>query len=124
MDLLREVGVRVGDYSSASHPTEMQRLVMDGYGLALIREGTPLDPELTTRPILGVDWTVDTAFVYHRKRHPETIPVLYGNLGGTFPRRVTKLSRSSPPNIRKRNGGRKRPLRPNEKEPEQMLLLG
>jgi DNA-binding transcriptional LysR family regulator len=125
MELLREVGVRLGDYSSASHPTEMQRLVIDGYGLTLIREGTPLDPELTTRPILGVDWTVDTAFVYHRKRHPETIPVLIREL-----RRHFSASRHKaepivvPPNIRKRNDGRKRPFRPNEKGPEQMLLLG
>jgi len=41
----------------------MQALVKDGYGLVLIREGISLEEDLTTRPILGVDWTVDTAAV-------------------------------------------------------------
>jgi hypothetical protein len=41
----------------------MQALVRCGCGLALIREGTPLDPEFTTRPAQGVDLTVTTAFV-------------------------------------------------------------
>jgi hypothetical protein len=39
-------------------PTELQSLFKTGYGLALIREGTVLDTELTTRPVVGVDWTV------------------------------------------------------------------
>ena len=55
---------------------EMQRLVRDGYGLTLLREGTPLDSGLITRPLVGVNWTVDTAVVYHKDHHPETIPVL------------------------------------------------
>ena len=54
----------------------MQTLVKDGYGLALIRQGTVLDNELTTRPIAGVEWTVDTVVIYHQERHPKTLPVL------------------------------------------------
>jgi hypothetical protein len=26
-----------------------------------------------TRPVVGVDWTVDTAIVYNKVRHPKTI---------------------------------------------------
>jgi DNA-binding transcriptional LysR family regulator len=63
MERLSRVGIRVGEFSRASHPTEIQQLVRDGYGWTLIREGTELDPDLTTRPIFGVDWTVDTAFI-------------------------------------------------------------
>jgi hypothetical protein len=74
LELLSETGIQVDDYSSATHPMEVLRLVRDGYGMALIREGTPLDPALTTRPLASVSWTVDTALVYHRERHPETIP--------------------------------------------------
>lgn len=76
LELLSEAGITVEEYCRASHPTEMQTLVKEGYGLALIREGTPLDKELTTRPITNMKWTVDTAIVFHRERHPKTIPVL------------------------------------------------
>jgi DNA-binding transcriptional LysR family regulator len=51
LELLREVGVRIDEYSRADHPAEMQHLVKNRYGLTLLREGTALDPELTTRPI-------------------------------------------------------------------------
>jgi DNA-binding transcriptional LysR family regulator len=76
VELLNSAGVKVEEYSRASHPSEMQILVKEGFGIALIREGTPLDGELTTRPIAGVEWTVDTALVYHKKKHPKTIPIL------------------------------------------------
>jgi len=80
MELLHDVGLQIKEYSSASHPTEMQALVKEGYGVALIREGMPLDEELTTRRILGVEWTVDMAVAYHRERHPKTIPILVRKL--------------------------------------------
>lgn len=79
-ELLAEVGVQLGDYSRVSHPVEIQQLVKNGYGCALIREGTLLDSELTTRAIAGVNWTVDTAFVYNKLHHPKTIPVLLRRL--------------------------------------------
>ncbi|SNT11947.1 DNA-binding transcriptional regulator, LysR family [Granulicella rosea] len=76
LELLAEAGVLVEAYSRASHPSEMQMLVREGYGFALVREGTPLDDALTTRPIAGVDWTVDTAVIYHRQWRPKTVPLL------------------------------------------------
>jgi DNA-binding transcriptional LysR family regulator len=76
LELLGDVGVEIEEYSRASHPTEMQAQVKGGYGLALIREGTVLDNELTTRPIAGVDWTVDTVLIYQKRLHPKTVPVL------------------------------------------------
>jgi DNA-binding transcriptional LysR family regulator len=80
LELLSEAGISVEDYSRASHPSEMRALVKEGYGLALIREGTLLEEDLTTRPILGVDWTVDTAVIYHKLRHPKTVPILVRKL--------------------------------------------
>jgi len=79
-ELLADAGVKIKEYSRASHPFEMQTLVKEGYGFTLIREGTLLDDELTTRPIAGVDWTVDTAVVFHKQRHPKTIPILVRKL--------------------------------------------
>jgi DNA-binding transcriptional LysR family regulator len=80
LELLSDVGVSINEFSRASHPSEMQTLVKEGHGLALIREGTLLEEGLTTRPILGVDWTVDTAVIYHKQRHPKTIPLLVRKL--------------------------------------------
>lgn len=85
LELLRVAGVQVEEYSTASHPSEMQALVKDGHGFALIREGTILDEELTTRPIAGVDWTVDTALIYHKERHPKTVPILVKRLVKELP---------------------------------------
>lgn len=76
LELLADAGVLIEEYSRASHPSEMQALVKEGYGFSLIREGTRLDDELTTRPIVGVDWTVDTAVIYHKRWRPKTIPLL------------------------------------------------
>jgi DNA-binding transcriptional LysR family regulator len=80
LELLREAGIEVREYSHASHPLEIQALVKEGHGLSLIREGTVLDDELTTRPVAGVSWTVDTAVIYHKQRHPKTIPILVKKL--------------------------------------------
>ena len=84
LECLRDAGVQIEDYSCASHPSEMQTLVKGGHGLALIREGTNLDQELTTRPIAGVNWTVDTALVYHKVRHAKTVPILAKRLTKQF----------------------------------------
>jgi DNA-binding transcriptional LysR family regulator len=112
LDWLGEGGIQIGKFSRASHPTEMQALVKAGYGLALIREGTVLDAELTTRPIARVDWAVDTAFVYNKQLHPKTIPVLARNLRRRLA--VLPIKGRSPevitaPNTR--NGSAKRPPR-------------
>jgi DNA-binding transcriptional LysR family regulator len=80
LELLSKAGIEIADYSCASHPIEMQMLVKEGHGLALIREGTPLDEELTTRHVLGVEWSVDVGIIFHRERHPKTIPILVRKL--------------------------------------------
>lgn len=124
LELLSETGIQVDDYSSATHPMEVLRLVRDGYGMALIREGTPLDPALITRPLVGVSWTVDTALVYHKERHPETIPVLARHLKQRFspapnkPRFPVVMTA-----LRERNGIQRRPPQRNGKESKQMSLL-
>lgn len=95
LELLNEAGVSIEEYSRASHPSEMQALVKEGYGLALLREGMALEEGLTTRPILGVDWTVDTAVIYHRQRHPKTIPILVRRLKNVMRRNQPRDSVST-----------------------------
>ena len=84
LELLGEAGVTLEEYSRASHPSEMQTLVKEGHGLALIREGTLLEEGLTVRPLIGVNWTVDTAIIYHKQRHPKTIPIIVRQLKRTI----------------------------------------
>ena len=114
IELLGEAGVEPQEYSRASHPAEMQSLVKDGYGFALMREGTGLDTELTTRPIAGVDWTVDTAVIYRRELHPKTIPVLVRQ----FKRQLRKND------MQAGNESRKLPSRAVGVKPIQLELLG
>ncbi len=84
MELLQDAGIRMRLNSRASSPHNMQALVRSGFGLALVREGAVRDQELTTRPIAGLDWTVDTALVYDEHRHPKTIPLFLGLLQSRF----------------------------------------
>ncbi|HEY0757868.1 MAG TPA: LysR family transcriptional regulator [Acidisarcina sp.] len=79
-ECLGEIGVEVENYSRANHPTELRELVRQGYGFTLIREGSKIDDELTTRPVAAVNWMVNIAIVYNRQRHPKTIPVLVRHL--------------------------------------------
>jgi DNA-binding transcriptional LysR family regulator len=113
LELLEDEGVKVEDYSRASHPTEMQALIRDGYGFALVREGTILDGELTTRPIAGVDWTVDSAVIYHGQRHPKSIPILVRQ----FKRQLTKDGNDAT------SISRKRPSSATPERPIQLELL-
>lgn len=122
LELLAHAGVTVEEYSRASHPSEMQTLVKEGYGFALMREGIPLEEELTTRPIARVDWTVDTAVVYHKERHPKTIPVLVKKLR----RQIQKdLYPDAPPlNMQESFTTGEHPTATANKIPEQLSLLG
>lgn len=123
--MLAAIGVRIDDYSRASHPTEMHELVRQGYGFSLIREGSALDSELITRPIASVDWTVDTAIVYKKQSHLRTIPVLVRHLKRYLAAPLNKSDQSTfviPTNGR--NGLHKRPPHAVAKNPAQMSLLG
>lgn len=126
LELLGDAGVKIGEYSCASDPSEMQTLVKGGHGFALIREGTNLDEELTTRPIAGVDWTIDTALIYHKARHPKTVPILVKRLvkqlsqtqngKETAVNKVSIPSQASIPN-------RMRPAQREKDGPVQMTLI-
>ena len=125
LQMLQSVDVHISEYSRASHPSEMQALVREGFGVALVREGTPLDEKLTTRPIAGVDWTVDTALIYHKQRHPKSIPILAKRFKKLFCKGLADAlpSRPRPPVravIRSAKGTDER----SDDGPVQMTLLG
>jgi DNA-binding transcriptional LysR family regulator len=122
LKLLAEVGVSVDEYSRASHPTEMQALIKEGYGFALIREGTSLEEELTTRPVAGVDWTVGTAVAYHNERYPKTIPILVKKLQRIVQKNLPQGVSAPLLNIRKPVASIKQPVATANKIPVQLSL--
>lgn len=125
LELLADAGVQIEEYSCASHPSEMQALVKGGHGFALIREGTTLDEELTTRPVVGVDWTVDTALIYHKTRHPKTVPILVKQLLKKRPQDSKEMRKSNASVAVQRSAAtRNRPPQPAKDGPVQMTLIG
>jgi DNA-binding transcriptional LysR family regulator len=122
LEFLADFGVAVEEYSRASHPSEMLTLVKEGYGFALIREGTPLEEELTTRPVAGADWTVDTAVVYHKERHPKTIPILVKKLQRHIQKNLPQGVPAPLLNIRKPVASIKQPVATANRTPVQLSL--
>lgn len=73
---LARVGISLRPSDLVSHPSDVQFLVKEGAGFGLIKEGMPLDPELTSRPIAGVALTVKTAFICHQTQQRPVFPLL------------------------------------------------
>lgn len=91
IELLLELGVRFEEHSHTSHPHEMQEAILNGSGFALMREGAALIEGLTTRRIIGVEWTFDTAFVY-RASSSQILPLLAKSLRKQFARSVIQIA--------------------------------
>jgi DNA-binding transcriptional LysR family regulator len=64
LEMFSEVSIPIHLACSARTPGEIQWMVKERYGLALIDQLCPLDSGLNTRPLAGLNWTADTAFVY------------------------------------------------------------
>ena len=80
MEMLAEIGIRPEISNLAATPTDIQWMVRSRYGLALIDQETPLDPDLTTRPIADLRWTADTAFVHRTEAQHLALPILVRHL--------------------------------------------
>jgi DNA-binding transcriptional LysR family regulator len=79
-EMFEEVGIPMYLACSASTPSDIQWMVRARYGLALIDQISSLDSGLTTRPIAGVNWTVDTAFVHHNRADHIALPFIERSL--------------------------------------------
>jgi DNA-binding transcriptional LysR family regulator len=76
LEMLMEVGIDPEASCLAATPADIQWMVRAGYGVALVDQRTVLDSGLTTRPIVGTNWTADTAFVHHKKADHLALPFL------------------------------------------------
>jgi DNA-binding transcriptional LysR family regulator len=74
VELFGEVGIELSLSNSARTPSDIQWMVKAGYGLALVDQLMPLDAGLITRPIAGVNWTADTAFVHQNRADHIALP--------------------------------------------------
>jgi LysR family hydrogen peroxide-inducible transcriptional activator len=105
-EMFAEVGIRLNIANSAATPSDMQWMVKENYGLALIDQLSALETGLVTRPIAGVNWTADTAFVTSKESAHIALPLLekYLRENGLSPKR-------------------KQP-RPEKVRPQQLKLIG
>lgn len=105
-EMFAEVGIRLNIANSAATPSDMQWMVKENYGLALIDQLSALEAGLVTRPIAGVNWTADTAFVTSKESAHIALPLLekYLRENGLSPKR-------------------KQP-RPEKVRPQQLKLIG
>jgi DNA-binding transcriptional LysR family regulator len=97
LELLGELGVWSEEHAHVSHPQEMLEAVKSGEGFALVREGTPMIEGVTTRPIIGVDWTFDTAIVFSRNPKSRIVPVIAKHLKKTFLHSATPITQRKGP---------------------------
>ena len=74
--MFTEVGIPIHLACVARTPSEIQWMVKERYGLALIDQLSPLEPGLITRPIAGLNWTADTAFVHARQVGHVALPFI------------------------------------------------
>jgi LysR family transcriptional regulator, hydrogen peroxide-inducible genes activator len=75
-EMFSEAGIPLQLSNSAATPADMQWMVKEGYGLALIDQLSSLESGLVTRPIARVHWTADTALVWSRKCGHIALPLI------------------------------------------------
>jgi DNA-binding transcriptional LysR family regulator len=80
LEMLAECGVRPEVSCAAATPADVQWMVRNGFGLALIDCQMKLEPSLTTRAVAGVTWTADTAFVHYGDADHLALPLLARHL--------------------------------------------
>ena len=85
LEMLREQGIEPSIHNPTFNTEHVQWMVRERLCLALIRQRETLQEEVTTRPILGVNWTLDSALVYPAQHNQMALPLLLRNLEKEFP---------------------------------------
>jgi DNA-binding transcriptional LysR family regulator len=89
----------------------VQWMVRQRMCIALIRQNEPLHKDLTTKPIQGVRWTIDSAIVYREDHGQHALPLLLRNLEKRF-----SIAEPTPE--------RKHPQRSENKQEQQKFSFG
>lgn len=91
VEMLQEIGIRPEASCLAATPADIQMMVQSRCGLALLDQKIGLASDLTSRPIAGVHWTADTAFVHHANASHIALSVLI--------RHIPKIKHSPSPKM-------------------------
>jgi len=100
IEMLFDAGIVPEIACRADTPSDIQLMVRCGYGVALIDQNTILEYGLVSRPIAGVQWTADTAFVHHHNADHVALPFLNRILQRGFrdsPNKRTALKKPESP---------------------------
>jgi DNA-binding transcriptional LysR family regulator len=84
LEMLQEQGIKARISNPTFNAEHVQWMVKERICLALIRQSESLDQELTTRPIQGVRWTIDSALVYLQDTGQSALPLLLRELEKRF----------------------------------------
>jgi DNA-binding transcriptional LysR family regulator len=84
LEMLQEQGIHPKFEKPTFNREQVQWMVRQRFGVALIRQDEPLHDDLTTRSIEGVNWTIDSALVYRRDHNQLALPLLLRDLETRF----------------------------------------
>jgi hypothetical protein len=85
LEILNEKGIILRLTNPTFNSDHVQWMVKERICYALIREHEPLRDGLTTRPIQGVSFTVDSAIAYKSDSEQLALPLLLRDLEKRFP---------------------------------------
>jgi DNA-binding transcriptional LysR family regulator len=99
LEILNEQGIILRLTNPTFNADHVQWMVREMICYALIREHEPLKDGLTTRPIQGVSFTVDSAIAYKSDREQLALPLLLRDLEKRFPLANMRPQRKPPVSV-------------------------
>jgi len=95
VEMFKEVGITPRPCKPTMNLDHVQWMVKEGVCYSLLRAGRPLENGLVTRPVAGVDWTIDSAFVTRIGSQHPALPLFAQELKKHF-RPVPEMSVKKP----------------------------
>jgi DNA-binding transcriptional LysR family regulator len=86
VEMFKEVGITPRPCKPTMNLDHVQWMVKEGVCYSLLRAGRPLENGLVTRPVAGVDWTIDSAFVTRIGSQHPALPLFAQERRNTFGR--------------------------------------
>ncbi len=85
LEMLDEQGIEPKVINPTFNSEHVLWMVRESICLALIAASQSLQDDLTTRPIQGVTWTIDSALIYRAEHKQLALPLLLRDLEKKFP---------------------------------------
>ena len=111
LEMLDGQGIKPRISNPTFNAEHVQWMVRERLCIALIRHSEPLHEHLTSRPIQGVNWTIDSVLVYRREHDQKALPLLIRDLERRF-------------SVAEPTSQKKRPQRATERREQQQLSFG